>query len=608
MRYPLYKARQILKQAVRVMNKRGSELTTVEKERTERMMQSLQDAILNKDRTQASAQATELQESLGRLFPRKPWMILWEMGIALVVALVVAIAIRQSCFEPMSIPTGSMRPTLKEQDLLIVSKTNFGVNVPLQAQHLYFDPDLIERSGIVIWSGHNIDLPDIDTSYFFLIPSKKAFVKRLIGKPGDTLYFYGGQIWGVDKDGHELTELRGTPAMHGLEHIPFQTFEGRSLSGGGQEILLRHFNKAIGKVSMTPKGVGQIYDGQRWIKDAPFDGRKERTAPRTLTDFFGIGNFGMARLVSLETLKNEGVPVPEGSAQLYLQIAHHPNLTTPAPRFMQGRSGEIYPYLTTEASLLPLQAEHVKALKNALYTSRFQVANQVAIAYGQQGPGVPLPGVPDGWYEYYYGKPVSIGFRGHPSELPVSHPLRNLTDQQTIALFNHGINFMTQALPLRYVYFRDGDLFVMGQKLMGKDDPSLVKLVTQEEQRARQPDYTPFVDSGPPVKDGKIDVDFIRAFGFQVPEKHYLLMGDNHAMSADSRFCGAVPQENIMGAPSWIVLPHDERSHLPQQPGYPWWTLPRAIVWSLLAAVALAWWIYSRWSVSRPVLEKPLTR
>ncbi len=46
-----------------------------------------------------------------------------------------------------------MRPTFKEQDHLSVTKTSFGLNIPLATEHFYFDPYLVQRLSVAIWSG-----------------------------------------------------------------------------------------------------------------------------------------------------------------------------------------------------------------------------------------------------------------------------------------------------------------------------------------------------------------------------------------------------------------------------------------------------------------------
>ena len=70
--------------------------------------------------------------------------------------------------------------------------------------------------------------PILIQSIFILFPGKKQFIKRMIAKPGDTLYFYGGEIYGIDAKGRELKELRDPEWMQKLEHIPFITIRRES--------------------------------------------------------------------------------------------------------------------------------------------------------------------------------------------------------------------------------------------------------------------------------------------------------------------------------------------------------------------------------------------
>ena len=112
-----------------------------------------------------------------------------------------------------------MRPTLKESDFLVVSKTDFGLNIPLTTSHFYFDPSLVQRGEIVVFTGENMDIADSDTVYFYLFPGKKQFVKRLIAKPGDTLYFYGGKVYGIDEAGRDITSELQLPELDKIDHI-----------------------------------------------------------------------------------------------------------------------------------------------------------------------------------------------------------------------------------------------------------------------------------------------------------------------------------------------------------------------------------------------------
>jgi signal peptidase I len=49
-------------------------------------------------------------------------------------------------FELYEIPTGSMRPTFKEQDRLIAFKTSFGINIALVEDQFIFEPDHIKNT------------------------------------------------------------------------------------------------------------------------------------------------------------------------------------------------------------------------------------------------------------------------------------------------------------------------------------------------------------------------------------------------------------------------------------------------------------------------------
>jgi signal peptidase I len=93
--------------------------------------------------------------------------------------------------------------------------------------------------------------------------------------------------------------------------------------------------------------------------------------------------------------------------------------------------------------------------------------------------------------------------------------------------------------------------------------------------------------------DGTLNIDFIKAFGLRVPDNGVVALGDNYAMSADSRDFGFVPIENLRGAPSFIFWPPSSRLGPLPQPAYPWITLPNLIVWiaaAIILILALLWY------------------
>jgi signal peptidase I len=98
----------------------------------------------------------------------------------------IAIVIRTFAFEPFSIPSGSMRPTLLIGDYLFVSKFSYGFSryslpwgLPLfDGRILGSEP---ERGDVVVFK-----LPrDNQTDY----------IKRIIGLPGDRIQLIGGRLY-----------------------------------------------------------------------------------------------------------------------------------------------------------------------------------------------------------------------------------------------------------------------------------------------------------------------------------------------------------------------------------------------------------------------------
>lgn len=115
------------------------------------------------------------------------WGTIVEYGMTIIVALVVAVLIKTFLVQPFFIPSASMRPTLVEQDKILVSKLHPGV----------FD---IERGDVIVfedpdnWVGTDPTAPLSARqqlakvlSYVGLAPdpSENHLVKRLIGKGGD---------------------------------------------------------------------------------------------------------------------------------------------------------------------------------------------------------------------------------------------------------------------------------------------------------------------------------------------------------------------------------------------------------------------------------------
>ena len=107
---------------------------------------------------------------------------------SIIIAFLLALVIRAFLVQAFKIPTGSMRMTLIEGDLILVNKFIYGAKVPFTNLRL---PALrVPKRGDVV---------------VFIYPEDKSkdFIKRLVGLPGDVVAIKGGSIYINDKPAPE---------------------------------------------------------------------------------------------------------------------------------------------------------------------------------------------------------------------------------------------------------------------------------------------------------------------------------------------------------------------------------------------------------------------
>ncbi len=107
----------------------------------------------------------------------------WENVQIAVVALVLALLIRGFVAEPRFIPSNSMVPTLRIGDRLIVEKLSYHQHEPHFGDIVVFQPP-----DLLLEQGYKAD---------------QAFIKRVIGLPGQTVGVRQGKVW---VDGKPLNE------------------------------------------------------------------------------------------------------------------------------------------------------------------------------------------------------------------------------------------------------------------------------------------------------------------------------------------------------------------------------------------------------------------
>jgi len=110
--------------------------------------------------------------------------IIKEWVESILIAFILAMFIRTFVIQAFKIPTGSMRPTLLEGDIILVNKFLYGAKIPFTDLRL---PKVREpkRGDVVV----------------FIYPEdpKKDFIKRLIAFGGETVEIKNGTVYINDK-------------------------------------------------------------------------------------------------------------------------------------------------------------------------------------------------------------------------------------------------------------------------------------------------------------------------------------------------------------------------------------------------------------------------
>ncbi|MDG2521892.1 signal peptidase I [Caulobacter segnis] len=108
-----------------------------------------------------------------------------EIVKTVVYALLIALVLRVLLFQPFTIPSASMEPTVLEGDYIIVSKFSYGYS----RHSIPFSPPLFE--GRIFAS-----TPKRGDVIVFKLPrdDRTDYIKRLIGLPGDRIQVRGGVV------------------------------------------------------------------------------------------------------------------------------------------------------------------------------------------------------------------------------------------------------------------------------------------------------------------------------------------------------------------------------------------------------------------------------
>jgi signal peptidase I len=142
-------------------------------------------AASSRDAVESVSSPTAVGSSTATAQPARKSMFR-EYAEAIVVAMLLAFAIRVFVVQAFKIPSGSMIPTLLIGDHILVSKLSYGVQWPTHCKlQMALPPVNCYASQAIIEFGK----PQRGDIIVFRFPEdeEKDFIKRIVGTPGDTV-------------------------------------------------------------------------------------------------------------------------------------------------------------------------------------------------------------------------------------------------------------------------------------------------------------------------------------------------------------------------------------------------------------------------------------
>ena len=152
------------------------------------------------------------------------------------IALILAIIIRSFLYEPFHIPSGSMKPNLKEGDFIFVSKYDFGYSrysfpfgLPLFKDRIFFKKQP-KRGDVLV----------------FRLPSnpKINYIKRLIGLPGDKIQMKDGILF-INNEPISKTFIKNTLEFEDEVNSKAKEYKEK-LQNGKEYLVLDKFENGNG--------------------------------------------------------------------------------------------------------------------------------------------------------------------------------------------------------------------------------------------------------------------------------------------------------------------------------------------------------------------------
>jgi len=186
------RAKRLIKRAKTLLRAKAKQVTPEGKKEIEERIAELDRAVSRGAKKQVEKGGAALSRSVARHIPKRKLEVVGEWTYSLATAALIAMVIRHFAVEPFKIPSGSMIPTLKIGDKILVNKFRYGFRIPFTGIR-FVNVSRPKRWDVIVFSTRGIH----DASQY-----PKNFVKRVVGLPGEKLEIRDGKIYKYVADGN----------------------------------------------------------------------------------------------------------------------------------------------------------------------------------------------------------------------------------------------------------------------------------------------------------------------------------------------------------------------------------------------------------------------
>jgi signal peptidase I len=127
--------------------------------------------------------------------PKSTKRSLLELAAIAAIAVMFALGIQAYLVKPYKIPSGSMEPTLKVGQRILVNRIGLSLNGPHVGEVVVFHPPLYARAQTCGPKQYVVTPNGAPCDQTYSKESSETFVKRVVAGPGDVIYISEGHVY-----------------------------------------------------------------------------------------------------------------------------------------------------------------------------------------------------------------------------------------------------------------------------------------------------------------------------------------------------------------------------------------------------------------------------